>query len=143
MTSGLKINLIFFGDISSFRVLISMGGVFENRLIVFANMVLLLCEQIKYTEVGRHLKSQLIRSGTSVALNYGEAQSAESKKDQHHKFSIILKELRESYINLKLIKMNNLCRDNALLENTLDENNQLISIFVKSLQTIRQKMNRR
>jgi four helix bundle protein len=118
-----------------------MGGVFENRLIEFANMVLILGESIKRTEAGNHLRSQLIRSGTSTALNYGEAQSAESKKDQHHKLSIILKELRETYINLKLIKMNGLCKDNALLEKVLDENNQLIAIFVKSIQTVRKKLN--
>ncbi len=120
-----------------------MGGVFENRLIEFANIVLIVCDQIKRTEVGNHLRSQLIRSGTSVALNYGEAQSAESRKDQHHKLSIILKELRESYINLKLIKLNRLCKDGALLEKTLDENNQLISIFVKSIQTVRKKLHQK
>ncbi|RLD78082.1 MAG: four helix bundle protein [Bacteroidetes bacterium] len=118
-----------------------MGGVFENRLINFSTLVLLVCDSIKRTEAGNHLRSQLIRSGTSVSLNYGEAQSAESLKDHHHKLSIILKELRESFINMKLIKKNNLSKNEAILEKTLDENNQLIAIFVKSIQTVRKKMN--
>ena len=118
-----------------------MGGVFEDRLIIFANLVLSVCDAIKRTEAGNHLRSQLIRSGTSVALNYGEAQSAESKKDQHHKLSIILKELRETYIKLKIIRANGLCNNMALLEKALDENNQLIAIFVKSIQTVRRKLN--
>lgn len=117
-----------------------MGGAFENRLILFANLILQVGDNMKRTEAGNHLRSQLIRSGTSAALNYGEAQSAESVKDQHHKLSIILKELRETYINLKIVNMNNLCRDTRLLDNALDENNQLIAIFVKSIQTVRGKM---
>jgi four helix bundle protein len=117
-----------------------MGGVFESRLIEFSSLVLQVCDSIKRTEAGNHLRSQLIRSGTSVSLNYGEAQSAESSKDQHHKLSIILKELRESFINMKLIKNNNLSSNNAILEKALDENNQLIAIFVKSVQTVRKKM---
>ncbi|MCK4447427.1 MAG: four helix bundle protein [Candidatus Marinimicrobia bacterium] len=33
------------------------------------------------SKAGNHLSGQLARSGTSVSLNYGEAQSAESRKD--------------------------------------------------------------
>jgi four helix bundle protein len=109
----------------------------ENRLISFASLALAVCDQITYSESGKHLRSQLIRSATSVALNFGEARSSESSKDLHHKFSIILKELRESHINLKLLKMNHLCKNSALLEKALDENNQLIAIFVKSIQTVK------
>lgn len=39
------------------------------------------------------LKKQISRSGTSPALNYAEAISAESKRDFRHKLSIVLKEL--------------------------------------------------
>ena len=41
---------------------------------------------------------------TSAALNYGETQGAESKKDFVHKMKICLKELRESQVNLQIIK---------------------------------------
>jgi four helix bundle protein len=80
---------------------------------------------------------QLIRSATSAALNYGEAQSAESRKDFIHKQHLILKELRESYINLLITDQNQLCRDSAIMARALDENNQLIGIFVSSIQTTR------
>ena len=115
----------------------------ENRIIIFASLVLSVCDKIKYSESGRHLKSQLIRSGTSVALNFGEARSSESPKDLHHKLSIILKELRESHINMKLIRQNCLCIDLGVLDKAIDENNQLICIFVKSIQTVRGKMDKR
>lgn len=117
-----------------------MTGIFEERLIKFANLILCVCDNIKSTESGKHLKSQLIRSGTSAALNYGEAQSAESRRDLLHKYRIMVKELRETKINLKIIKMNSLCKDNSLLEKAIDENNQLIAIFIKSIQTVRSKI---
>ena len=44
-------------------------------------------------KAANHLSGQLIRSGTSPSLNYGEAQSAESRKDFVHKIKIVLKEL--------------------------------------------------
>ena len=44
----------------------------------------------------------MIRSGTSPAPNYAEACAAESRNDFTHKLSIVLKELRETRIWLKL-----------------------------------------
>ena len=49
------------------------------------------------TLAGNHIVSQLVRSSTSPALHYGEAQSAESRNDFIHKMKICLKELRETY----------------------------------------------
>jgi len=120
-----------------------MADNLEDRLIAFASMAMNVCENLKYTEVGGYLKSQLLRSATSVALNFGEARSSESQKDLHHKLSVILKELRESYINMKLMKVNSLCKNNDLLDQTLDENNQLIAMFIKSIQTVRKKIENR
>jgi four helix bundle protein len=116
-----------------------MTGIFEDRLIKFANLILHVCDNIKPTDSGMHLKSQLIRSGTSVALNYGEALSAESNKDLLHKYRIMVKELRESRINLKIIELHDLCKNCDLLSKAIDENNQLMAIFIKSIQTVRSK----
>ncbi len=77
------------------------------------------------------LSEQLIRSATSSALNYGEAQGAESKRDFIHKMGVILKELRESSINLKLLIRRRMLKDDKALR----ENHELIAIFVASIQT--------
>ena len=84
---------------------------------------------------GNHLSCQLIRSRTSVSLNYGEAQSAESRKDFIHKIKVILKELRETNICLKLLKSSHLVNKVATIDKIMIENNELIFIFVKSIQT--------
>lgn len=95
-------------------------------------------KHIGSTFEGDHLTKQLIRSATSAALNYGEAQSAQSKKDFIHKQSISLKELRESYINLLIVEQNNLCSRKELITQAIDEANQLVSIFVISVRTAMQ-----
>ena len=66
----------------------------ENRLIEFAVLVIGVVEDLPNTKAGNHIGNQLIRSGTSPAPNYGEARSAESKRDFVHKIKISLKELR-------------------------------------------------
>jgi four helix bundle protein len=78
---------------------------------------------------------------TSAALNYGEAQSAQSPRDFLHKMRLCLKELRESLVNLKIQKVANLIKDLNKLDDLIVENNQLIAIFVTSIKTSEQKIN--
>ena len=107
----------------------------EDRLVVFAVKISALVESLPTTISARNISSQLIRSGTAPALNYGEAKSAESSNDFIHKMKIALKELRESYIGLKILKQIYIQKQDVLLDNCLQECNELISIFVKSIQT--------
>src|ERR1700753_116090 len=106
----------------------------EDRLIDFAVLVDDIVEVLPETRLGNYLAGQLVRSGCSPALNYGEAQSAESRNDFIHKMKIILKELRESLISLKLIERKQL-HDLEKVLNVKNECNQLIAIFVKSIET--------
>jgi four helix bundle protein len=68
----------------------------EERLIDFAVIIIGIIEVLPNSKAGNHIANQLVRSGTSPAPNYGEAQSAESRKDFIHKMKISLKELRET-----------------------------------------------
>ena len=88
---------------------------------------------------GNHLAGQPIRCGTSPAPNYGEAQSAESRSDFIHKMKVCHKELRETRIWLLMMVKANLIRPALKLEPLVHENNELISIFVTSVKTARQK----
>ena len=75
----------------------------EERLINFAVLIIEIANDLPNSKTGNHLSGQLVRSGTSSALNYGEAQSGESRKNFIHKIKIVLKELREILICLKII----------------------------------------
>jgi four helix bundle protein len=70
----------------------------DERLIYFASSVLDIATSLPKTIAGNHLAGQLVRSCTSPCLQYGEAQSAESRADFIHKMKISLKELRETLI---------------------------------------------
>ena len=112
----------------------------ENRVIRFSVLIIQLVEELPNTKTGNHLAGQLVRSGTSVSLNYGEAQSAESRKDFIHKMKVVLKELRETLACLRIIDQAALCKSKPHLEKALSENNELISIFVKSIETAHRNM---
>ncbi|KAA3611354.1 MAG: four helix bundle protein [Calditrichaeota bacterium] len=107
----------------------------EERLIKFAVLIIELIEEMPNKKAANHLSGQLVRSGTSPALNYGEAQSAESRKDFIHKIKIVLKELRESFVCLKIIRNAKLFKSLEKIQIALAENDELISIFVKSSKT--------
>lgn len=114
----------------------------EERLIQFAINTVKLSEGIKLNIAGKRMSDQIIRSGTSPALNYGEAQSAESGKDFIHKMGVCLKELRETYINLKIIIGADLYSNSTFINNLLIECNELISIFVKSIETSKKRQSK-
>jgi four helix bundle protein len=62
----------------------------EERLIDFAVSVIGVAESLPNTRAGNHVAGQLIRLGTAPAPNYGEARSAESRRDFIHKMKIAL-----------------------------------------------------
>lgn len=112
----------------------------EERLLDYAANIILLCDEEQPKFGARHITRQLIRSGTSPLANHGEAESAESTKDFIHKLKISLKELRESNRWLKLLKRKNTPYDQEILATLLDETDQLIRIFVTSVDTASKRL---
>jgi four helix bundle protein len=111
----------------------------EERLIEFALLILEIVEKLPNTYVGNYFGNQLVRSGTSPAFHYSEAQGAESRRDFVHKLKVALKELRETSTNMKIIKLKPLL-EYERLDDAIIECNELISIFVKSIQTTKRNM---
>ncbi len=111
----------------------------EDRLIEFAARCISVAEALPKSLAAKHLGGQMTRSGTSPALNYGEAQAAESKADFSHKMKVCLKELRETQIALKIINKCNMLPEKRL-EPLMQENGQLIAIFVSSIATTKKNI---
>ena len=107
----------------------------ENRLVEFSVFIIEIINEMPNSKAGNHLSGQLVRSGTSVSLNYGEAQSGESRRDFIHKLKVVLKELRETFVALKIIHLAKLYKSEGKIIKAKKENNELISIFVKSVET--------
>ena len=115
----------------------------EDRLIDFSIMVSGIIDKLPQDKFVNHLSSQLLRSSTSVALNYGEAQGAESLRDFIHKMRVVLKELNESKVCLKLILKKSTYDPSSELGNTINESKELIAIFIKSIETAERNQNKR
>ena len=106
----------------------------EDRLIDFAVSIIGVAEALPNTRAGNHVAGQLIRSGTSPAPNYGEARSAESKRDFIHKMKISLKELRETMIWLKIVSRKSMVAG-EIVDVAISACDELIAIFVSSTKT--------
>src|SRR5213595_2662 len=105
----------------------------EERLLDYAANIVRLVERLPDTRAGNHVAGQLLRSGTSPLPNHGEAQAAESRDDFIHKFSVCLKELRESRRWLLLILRVPLVKEPSETESLLVETEELIKIFARSI----------
>ena len=111
----------------------------QDRLVDFAVRIIKLSNALPETKAGKHVCAQILRSGTSSASNYGEAQSAESKADFIHKLKVALKELRETEIWLKIIVRSGLIQQSKKLDPLLKESDELIAILCKSVKTAGEK----
>lgn len=108
----------------------------EERLIDFAVRIIALCNRLSASFAGKHIAGQLVRSGTSPAPNYSEARSAESRADFIHKLRIVVKELNETSVWLRVAGRSNLVKP-MLLQGLTTEADELKRIFGASLRTLR------
>ena len=82
-----------------------------ERTIKFSIDVILLTKTFSIDDIGQILSRQLIKSASSVALNYGEAKGGESRRDFVHKLKISLKELHETKACLRIVDGIDINRD--------------------------------
>ena len=82
------------------------------------------------------MEHQLSKSGTDPALRYGEVQGAASRADFIHKMKMLLRELKELRIKLRIIDEKPLATHEKV-KVTLRECNELIGIFTACIQTVK------
>lgn len=113
----------------------------EDRLVDFSCLIIEVVEALPSTRAANYIAAQLIRCGMAPALLYGEAQGAESRADFIHKMRICLKELKETRVCLKVISKANMIKPVERLITIKSENEQLISIVAKSIETAKKNIN--
>ncbi len=110
--------------------------VMKGRTKQFALIVIRLCRTLPPSPEARIISRQLLRSATSVAANYRAVCRARSTADFTSKLGLVLEEAVEALFWLEL-------RGDAgvavrqQINVPLDEANQLVSIFVASLRTVK------
>ena len=83
---------------------------------------------------------QLLRAGTSVGANVEEAKAAQSRRDKASRFSVALKESRETSYWLRLMRATRLA-DESLLNPHILEANELTAIFTTTRRKLRSSGN--
>ena len=111
----------------------------EERFVDFAVSIIELTNRMPKTPAGKHVARQVLRSGTAPAPNYGEARAAESDADFVHKLGIVLKELSETSIWLRIVKKSDLLPETRVIP-VLDENKQLAKIITASVRTTKARI---
>lgn len=113
----------------------------EERLIEYTCRMIDVVEALPTTKTGNYISGQLVKSCHSPAFNYGEAQGAESTKDFIHKMCIILKELKECRVALKIIRKKEMIKPVKKLDSLNIETEELTAIVAKSIITAKRNNN--
>ena len=92
------------------------------------------CDIVRlYHAIERHVPGsiarQVLRAGTSIGANLEEAKSAHSRKDLAARFTIALREARETSYWLRLLAATALTSESQIAA-PLAEANELVAIFV-------------
>ena len=137
----LRLEWLMFNGSCKMQNEVRKGADIKERLLEFAVRLGKAIEALPDTRLARHVAGQLVRSGTSPAPNYAEACAAESRRDVVHKLAIVLKELRESSVWIRLIVKSELIPERRL-ELLLNECDQHCKIIAKSLVTAKSNPSR-
>jgi four helix bundle protein len=107
----------------------------------FSLKIIDLAEKLPATYVVKVIANQIVRSGASVGANYRAVCRARSDKEFVSKMNIVLEEADETLFWLEIIKEKN-WSDKSELETILKEGNELTAIFVSSLKTVNNRINK-
>lgn len=92
--------------------------------------------------VGWAITNQIVRSSTSVGANYRAVCRAKSDKDFISKMETVIEEADETLFWLEIIEESKIINDKTNeINNLKKETNELISIFVASVKTVKNRLN--
>lgn len=112
----------------------------EDRLVDYTCRMIDVVEVLPNTRSGNYIAGQLIQSCHSPTFNYGEAQAAESPKDFVHKMGVVLKELKECRVAIKVILNKEMIKPVSKLDSVCKETEELIAIIAKSIITAKKNI---
>jgi four helix bundle protein len=106
----------------------------EERTKQFALRVIKLADALPGNALGRVIKGQLLRSGTSVGANYRAAKRAKSAADFIHKMGTVEEETDESRYWMELMVEAGLMEEKRIAD-LYQEADQILAMVVASIKT--------
>lgn len=110
----------------------------RKRTKAFALRVIRLTDALPENAVGRVIKGQLLRSGTSVGANYRAAKRAKSRADFIHKMGTVEEETDESMYWMELIVEAGLLPE-VRIEQLYQEADEILAMVVASIRTAKKR----
>lgn len=109
-------------------------NVILSKTYAFALKIVNLYKYLKEEKKEYELSRQILRSGTSIGANAEEASGAQSRKDFISKYSISLKEAKETHYWLRLLRDSDLI-DDSMAKSYLDDCEEIIRILTAIIKT--------
>lgn len=113
----------------------------QQRSKQFALAIIKIAQSLPNNRVGWTFTDQIVRSSTSVAANYRAVCRARSDKEFISKMGIVIEEADETLFWLEMIEESNLISEPSEIIKLKKEANELVSIFVASAKTVKQRVN--
>jgi four helix bundle protein len=110
----------------------------KARTKLYSLSIIDLVEMLPITTASKIIAHQIAKSGTSVGANYRAVCRARSDKEFIAKMEIVLEEADETLFWLEIIMDKNWL-NKTVTETIWKEGNELTSIFVSSLKTVKAK----
>ena len=136
---GLESNMLSAGPMSATTTQMSPADSLQTRFIDFGARITGLIQKLPRSPAGTHYARQMLRSGTAAAPNYAEARSAESRADFIHKMRIVLKELNETAVWLRMAVRSGLASTDLTTE-IQTEAEELCRIVAASIRTAKSSL---
>ena len=115
--------------------------IFQEKTMNLAVRILRMVESMPQTNVANVLGKQIIRSSTSVGANYRAACRAKSPRDFINNLKIVEEEADETLFWLEMIEKSGIITIGKL-DNLKLETNQVVSMVVSSLKTLKTQKKR-
>lgn len=113
----------------------------KSRSKKHALAIIKLANDLPNNKVGWTFANQIVRSSTSVAANYRAACRAKSDKDFISKLETVAEEADETLFWLEMIAESGIIIDNDKIPPFIKETDELLSIFVASVKTVKNRIN--
>ena len=108
-----------------------------ERTFDFSVRIYKLCKELSAKSINETvICRQLLKSGTSIGANIEEGQAGQSRADFVSKYNIALKEARETFYWLRLLKAVEIFPETKLTS-LLDECDELIAILTSIVKKVR------
>ena len=114
------------------------SDILKKRTKLFSIHIGKLVLELQYNILNKNYANQITRCSSSVGANYRAACRAKSTADFIYKLKIVEEELDEAMFFLELLEEFNPDKKNTI-QSLLKEANELLSIFVTSINTLKAK----